>query len=254
MQARTLSVALTSSEPLIVEFHAQTVSAAPSASDRRPRISRETRDRVYAGTRNSGHALGDCFVDVMCSTSAADPALDLAAAAAVLLATGAAPIPRLLSTVYFGQIALDGRVRPVPGISERAIAASSAGATHLVVPVADAAEVSRATEASIVAVRHITDLVAWLNHSSMPATAGTASIGAASAHTFRALCRAGGQASLPPADARATAMFILATNPHAAGADLVRQYDALRQRAWWDEHARDLINYYRSRVPFRERP
>ncbi len=59
---------------------------------------------------------------------------DLAIAAAVMAATEDVPADAVMSTMFFGELGLDGRVRRVRGILPAMLAASRAGFTRVVVP------------------------------------------------------------------------------------------------------------------------
>ncbi|WP_370973496.1 ATP-binding protein [Amycolatopsis sp. cg9] len=132
-------------------------------------ISRETRDRVRAAIRNSGLSWPSGVVHLTASTARPRSDVDLAAAAAALLVTGAVPVRRLTATALIGELGLDGTVRPVPDVAPRAIAAADAGFTHLVVPAATAAEASAVPGLTIIPVTCLDDLVSWLRGNPAPA-------------------------------------------------------------------------------------
>ena len=69
---------------------------------------------------------------------------DLPMAVGILAASGQAPAGELASTWWIGELALDGRLRPVQGALATAVAARDAGAQALVVPSANAAEAALA--------------------------------------------------------------------------------------------------------------
>jgi magnesium chelatase family protein len=90
--------------------------------------------RVLGALRNSGHALPAHPVTVNLAPASAlkeGPALDLALAAALLVAMGHAPAEALESCMFVGELSLDGRVRPVPGGLAAAEAARAAGVAAL---------------------------------------------------------------------------------------------------------------------------
>ncbi|MEV6871696.1 ATP-binding protein [Amycolatopsis sp. NPDC051128] len=132
-------------------------------------VSRETRDRVRAAIRNSGLSWPDGVVHLTASTAHPRSDVDLAAAAAALLVTGAVPVRRLTATALIGELGLDGTVRPVPDLRSRAIAAADTGFTHLVVPAANVAEASDVPGLSIIPVACLDDLVSWLRGGPTPA-------------------------------------------------------------------------------------
>jgi len=67
---------------------------------------------------------------------------DLALASAVLSASGKKSWERLEKTVLLGELALDGRVRPVKGVLPAVLAAKREGWPAVVVPVDNLAEAS----------------------------------------------------------------------------------------------------------------
>jgi magnesium chelatase family protein len=86
---------------------------------------------------------------------------DLPIALAVLAASRQVPPERLAEHAALGELALDGRVRPVPGALVAAEAARRAGATRLLCPEASAAEAALAG-IEAVSLRHLTEAAAYL--------------------------------------------------------------------------------------------
>ncbi|WP_144765513.1 YifB family Mg chelatase-like AAA ATPase [Curtobacterium sp. 9128] len=102
----------------------------------------EARERVRSAAANAGCPLPARRITVNL-TPAAIPkrgsGFDLAIAMAVLAAAGTAPeVSHRI--VYVGELGLDGRVRPVPGVIPMTVAARDAGADRVVVPVGNLAE------------------------------------------------------------------------------------------------------------------
>ncbi len=105
---------------------------------------RESKDRVVAAVRNSGFDFPSRRVTV--NLSPADvkkegTAFDLPIAIGVLAADGLLPLDPIGRHVLIGELALDGRLRPVRGILPIALAARDEGAA-LILPAANAAEAS----------------------------------------------------------------------------------------------------------------
>jgi magnesium chelatase family protein len=86
---------------------------------------------------------------------------DLPIALAVLAASRQVPPERLAEHAALGELALDGRVRPVPGALVAAEAARRAGATRLLCPQESAPEAALAG-IEPVSVRHLTEAAAYL--------------------------------------------------------------------------------------------
>jgi magnesium chelatase family protein len=107
----------------------------------------ESRDRVRSAIQNTGLEFPQKRITIGLSPAALPKhgsALDLAIAVA-LIASASADVSEhvtefLSQTVWFGELALDGRVRPVKGVLLAAIAAAEAGATRIVVPQSQLAE------------------------------------------------------------------------------------------------------------------
>ncbi|HEY8552030.1 MAG TPA: YifB family Mg chelatase-like AAA ATPase, partial [Thermaerobacter sp.] len=105
---------------------------------------REARERVRAAVRAAGRTFPLQRITV--SLSPADlpkegTSLDLPVALGLLAASGQAPcLPP--GWAAFGELGLDGSVRPVRGALPMAVAARQAGVTHLVCPAANAREVA----------------------------------------------------------------------------------------------------------------
>ncbi|WIX85771.1 ATP-binding protein [Amycolatopsis sp. DG1A-15b] len=171
MEALTRVVTLDDSQARIVDIRADLSvgDATLRVHGLSPTVSRETRDRVRAAIRNSGLSWPEGVVHLTASTAHPRSDVDLAAAAAALLATEAVPVRRLTATALIGELGLDGTVRPVPDVRTRAIAAAVAGFTHLVVPAANAAEARDVPGLTTVPVAGLNDLVNWLRGGLTPA-------------------------------------------------------------------------------------
>ncbi|MEU8870459.1 magnesium chelatase domain-containing protein [Streptomyces javensis] len=102
----------------------------------------ETRDRVRAGTVNSGlpWSQSNVTVDVGPGEEPTGSSLDLAIACVVLAATGQLPASALAGLVLIGELGLDGRLRPIRGVRDQVRAAVDAGALAVLVPDANVPE------------------------------------------------------------------------------------------------------------------
>jgi len=141
---RSAAVALLGVSGRLVEVEAHLTSQLPGFSIiGLPDTSLgEARERVRSAAANAGCPLPARRITVNL-TPAAIPkrgsGFDLAIAMAVLAATGTAPGVSQ-RVVYIGELGLDGRVRPVPGVIPMTVAARDAGADRVVVPVGNLAE------------------------------------------------------------------------------------------------------------------
>jgi len=103
----------------------------------------EARDRVRAAVVNSGQRWPQRRITLALSPAAVPKrgsGFDLALAAAVLAASGCLPAEALLDRVLLGELGLDGRVRPVPGVLPAVLTAARAGVERVVVPLENLAE------------------------------------------------------------------------------------------------------------------
>ncbi|MHC0428831.1 YifB family Mg chelatase-like AAA ATPase [Streptomyces sp. O3] len=171
--ARTCSVALVGVEGVVVEVQADlepgvaafTLVGLPDKS------LTESRDRVRAAVVNSDAEWPQKKLTVGLSPAAVPKAgsgFDLAIAAATL---GAAERidPRVLADiVMIGELGLDGRVRPVPGVLPAVLAAAEAGYAKVVVPERTAAEASLVPGVSVLGVRSLRQLIAVLTDEPVP--------------------------------------------------------------------------------------
>lgn len=84
---------------------------------------------------------------------------DLGIAVAVLAAAGTVPAAQVSRVAHLGELGLDGRVRPVPGVLPAVLAAAAAGVRTVAVPAANAAEAALVEQVEVVAVGTLADLV-----------------------------------------------------------------------------------------------
>jgi magnesium chelatase family protein len=125
----------------------------------------ESRDRVRAAIMNCGN----CW-PMSRLTLALSPATlpkmgsvyDLALAAAVLSANGIVAAARLEKTVLLGELALDGRIRPVRGVLPAVLAAKRQGWPAAVVPAGNLAEASLVDGLEVYGARTLRQVQAWL--------------------------------------------------------------------------------------------
>jgi magnesium chelatase family protein len=104
---------------------------------------RESAARVRAAIASSGEAFPDRRVTVNLAPAdvrKSGPGLDLPIAAGILAAAGRIEPGALLGLGLVGELALDGRLRPVRGALALALAIRDAGCERLVLPVASAPE------------------------------------------------------------------------------------------------------------------
>ncbi|WP_367136392.1 YifB family Mg chelatase-like AAA ATPase [Saccharothrix sp. HUAS TT1] len=126
----------------------------------------ESKDRVRAAVRNSGHEWPSQRVTLGLSPATLPKngsGYDLAIACAVLAAARAIPGERLAGAVLLGELALDGRVRTVRGVLPALLAARRAGLTEAVVPVSVLPEAALVAGMTIHGAATLLDVLAWLS-------------------------------------------------------------------------------------------
>ncbi|GAA1901836.1 YifB family Mg chelatase-like AAA ATPase [Williamsia serinedens] len=136
---------------------------------------REAKDRVRAAVSNSGCKWPDGRVVLNLSPATmpkSGSSYDLAIAVAVLAASDAVPTALLDECLLLGELALDGRVRPVHGVLPSVMAAVEEGLTRVVVPRGNAAEAALVPGVEIGAVGHLREVVAWLEGKAVLDTVG----------------------------------------------------------------------------------
>ncbi|MGD9515541.1 MAG: magnesium chelatase domain-containing protein [Mycolicibacterium sp.] len=164
---RAFSVAVRGVEGEIVEIEADISSGLPVVNlvGLADAALRESRDRVRAAINNCGFewpmtrltlALSPATLPKMGSV------YDVALAAAVLSAHGRKSWPRLEKAVLLGELALDGRVRPVKGVLPAVLAAQRQGWPTVVVPVENLAEASLVDGIGVWGVGSLGQLQSWL--------------------------------------------------------------------------------------------
>lgn len=131
----------------------------------------QARDRCRAAMANSRQSWPDRRVTVAlypADLRKAGSHHDLAIALALLAANGAVPAGPLRSTAALGELALDGRVRAVPGILPAVLAARDAGIEAVVVPAANAPEALLVDGITVVGVHSLIGCVALLTGAEPP--------------------------------------------------------------------------------------
>lgn len=135
----------------------------------------ESKDRVRAAVRNSGHDWPTQRVTLGLSPATLPKngsGYDLAIACVVLAAANAIPAEGLTRTVLLGELALDGRVRPIRGVLPALLAARRANLTRAVVPEPCLPEAALAEGVTVHGATTLTEVLAWLtDQGSLPVAA-----------------------------------------------------------------------------------
>ena len=121
---------------------------------------KESRDRVRAAIKNSGGIFPTSHITLNLAPAnlkKAGSLYDLPILLAILSASGEVKMPPETSA-FLGEVSLEGKLRPVPGILPMALAARELGIRELYVPAANAAEASLADGLTIYGVENIQQL------------------------------------------------------------------------------------------------
>lgn len=164
---RAFSVAVLGLDGVIVEIEADISSGLPGVHlvGLPDAALQESRDRVRAAITNSGAEWPKTRLTLALSPATLPKmgsVYDLALAAAVMYAHGQKEWERLEKTVLLGELALDGRVRPVKGVLPAVLAAKREGWPTVVVPCENLAEAGLIDGIDVWGVRTLGHLRSWL--------------------------------------------------------------------------------------------
>jgi magnesium chelatase family protein len=175
-----------------VEGHAIEVEVRASAQ--LPRVDivglpeaavRESAARVRAAIASIGHSFPERRLTVNLAPAElrkSGSALDLPIAIGILATSGAVEVERLAGLGLIGELALDGRLRPVRGALALALAVRDAGCHHLIVPRANAAEAGLAKGLEVQVADDLGAVVAYLLGAGTLASAPATPLGLGNAH------------------------------------------------------------------------
>jgi magnesium chelatase family protein len=127
---------------------------------------RESRDRVRTAIKNSGYLIPPTFITV--NLAPADlkkegSGFDLPIAVGILGAYNAITLTDLSQFLFVGELGLDGKVRPVPGMLPVAIMAREKNIPNLILPAANAPEAAVVEGVNIFPVASLLDVIELLN-------------------------------------------------------------------------------------------
>jgi magnesium chelatase family protein len=206
MHATTTACALVGLEPVAVTVEAFVAGGLPGLHlvGLGDAAVMEAKERVRAALKHAGHALPPSRLTVNLAPGdlrKVGPSYDLPIALAVLAAQRRLPSAPLAGAVVVGELALDGRLRAVPGALAAAWLAKASGRTTVVVPPANAAEAALVDGIEVVAPPDLPAAIAWARGgrpAAAPApTTGDPEAGGGSAATDldHDLCHVRGQAA-----------------------------------------------------------
>jgi magnesium chelatase family protein len=164
---RAFSVAVRGLDGEIVEIEADIASGLPGVHlvGLADAALRESRDRVRAAITNCGDSWPMTRLTLALSPATLPKmgsVYDLALALSVLSAQTKSEWDRLEKTVLLGELALDGRVRPVKGVLPAVLAAKREGWPAVVVPFDNVAEASLVDGIDVWGARTLRQLKSWI--------------------------------------------------------------------------------------------
>jgi magnesium chelatase family protein len=164
---RAFSVAVRGLDGHIVEIEADITSGLPGVHlvGLPDAALQESRDRVRAAITNCGNEWPQARLTLALSPATLPKmgsVYDIALALAVLSASTKAESARLDKTVLLGELALDGRVRPVKGVLPAILSAKREGWPAVVVPVENLAEASLVDGIEVWGARTLGQLQSWI--------------------------------------------------------------------------------------------
>src|SRR5450755_4776637 len=128
---------------------------------------REARDRIRSAIVNSKERWPQRRITVGLSPASLPKrgsGFDLGLAAAIMAAAGVIPADRLSGMVFLGELGLDGRVRPVPGVLPAAAAAVAAGFAAVAVATENAAEAALVPDLRVISTPSLAAITGWLRN------------------------------------------------------------------------------------------
>jgi magnesium chelatase family protein len=163
---RSSAVALIGLEGILVSIEADVAAGLPrfAVVGLPDRALTEATDRVRSAIVNSGLAMPSQRVTVNLSPASlpkTGTGFDLGIAMAALAATGQVPPISVSEAVHIGELALDGRLRPTPGVLPAVMGAAAAGASVVVVPKGNRDEAGLVPGIRVVALSSLREVAIW---------------------------------------------------------------------------------------------
>lgn len=164
--ARTSAIALIGMTGAVVEVEADIAQGLPAIVliGLPDTALAEARDRVRAAAANSGCPITTRKLTINLSPAALPKhgsGFDLAIALASLAAAGDVPAESVRAVVHLGELALDGRLRPITGVLPAVLAASRAGLSTVMVPTGNADEAALVPGVRVLPVASLREAAIW---------------------------------------------------------------------------------------------
>ncbi|MCP4581320.1 MAG: YifB family Mg chelatase-like AAA ATPase [candidate division Zixibacteria bacterium] len=167
MLSRVFSSALLGIEAYIVEVETDVSPQLPSFNTvgLPEGAVKESKERVSAAVRNAGFMFPAKRITVNLAPAdvkKSGSAFDLPMSIGILAATGQLDCPELDSYLFLGELALDGKLRPVPGVMSIALEAGRKGFKGLILPMENADEGAITDSLEIIPVESLNQAVDFL--------------------------------------------------------------------------------------------
>jgi magnesium chelatase family protein len=168
MIAKTYTCSLLGIDAVLVEVEVDLASGLPGFSTvgLPDNIVKESKDRVKAAIQNSGYPFPFERITVNLAPAALKKegaGFDLPIAVGILAALGIVNPEKAAKMILCGELALDGRVKPVAGCLSMAIQARDSGYGDLILPAQSAREAAVLNAVSVRPVNHLSEVVEYLN-------------------------------------------------------------------------------------------
>ncbi|MDR3555662.1 MAG: YifB family Mg chelatase-like AAA ATPase [Syntrophobacteraceae bacterium] len=127
---------------------------------------KESKDRVKAAIQNSGYPFPFERITVNLAPAALKKegaGFDLPIAVGILAALGIVNSEKAAKMIFCGELALDGRVKPIAGCLSMAIQSRDSGYGDLTLPAQNAREAAVLNAVSVRPVNHLSEVVEYLN-------------------------------------------------------------------------------------------
>src|SRR5215831_1743150 len=175
---------------------------------------REARDRIRSAIVNSGETWPSRRITVGLSPASLPKrgsGFDLGIAMAILAAAQSVPAGALHGLVLIGELGLDGRVRPVPGVLPAAAAAAAAGFDAVAVATENAAEAALVPELRVIAAPTLSAFTTFARNGRRSGSAGVQVLEPGrDLDSLYGAAREGGQERSPDGSLSAAAMELAA--------------------------------------------
>ncbi len=164
--ARTWAVALSGLEGALVEVEADLSNQQPEFKiiGLPDKALGEAVQRVHNACANSGLALPRRRLTVNLSPASLPKqgaGFDVAIAIAALATEAPMDAASVAATVHLGELGLDGRLRPVPGVLPAVVAAAQAGIRRVVVPWANREEAELVDGMTVLGAVNLAEVARW---------------------------------------------------------------------------------------------